>query len=226
MSFPVAFWFMTRIIPVLEIPSVVGSVFTMAITEIIALEVCKVLPWMKSNGLKKVISDTSSTSADERLKQMSKPSWFIRRVFADFSEAQFYGNEFAGLMIIAGVCMDWVFNAGHPAYGSGAVPAIILSQFVGSATGVFLYFNRYVENGGYATFIPVVSVGPACVLSLGATLPVALTAGFLGGISGSPVADYLVKRLPDGLHPTIGNVTAMGICTTIVYVIMKALPWF
>jgi hypothetical protein len=226
MSFPVAFWIMTRIIYVLDLPVVVGSVFTMAITEIIVLEVCKVLPWMKINGFEAASDDSSELSTGDRLKQMSKPAWFIRRVFADFSEAQFYGNEIAGLMIIMGVCLDFIINASHPAYGSGAIPAIILSQFVGSATGVFLYFNRYVEDGGYATFIPVVSVGPACVLALGATIPVALTAGVLGGMISSPVADFLVKRLPEELHPTIGNVTSMGICTTVVYIIMKALPWF
>ena len=225
MSFPVAFWVMARIIPVLEVPGVVGSVFTMAVTEIIALEVCRALPWMKKNEPKTILANAPSISSVERLSRMSKPSWFIRRVFADFSEAQFYGNEIAGLMVIIGVCLDWVLNAGHPAYGSGAVPAIILSQFAGSATGVFLYFNKFVENGGYATFIPVVSVGPACVLSLGATIPVALTAGILGGITGGPVADYLVKKLPQGLHPAIGNVTSMGICTMVVYSVMKVLPW-
>jgi hypothetical protein len=225
-SFPVAFWIMTKIIPVLEVPGVVSNVFTMALTNIIVLEVCRALPWMKKTPMKPIISDAPQLSKEEQIKQMSNPTWFIRRVLADFTEAQFYGNEIAGAFVIIGASLDWILNMKHGAYASGVVPAIILSQFIGSAVGVLLYFKKYVEGGWYATFVPVVSVGPACVLMFGGTIPVALFAGVLGGIIGAPFADYLVKKLPDGLHPTIGNVTSMGVCTIIVSVVMKALPWF
>lgn len=225
LSFPIAFWTITKVIDVLELPHVVGSVFTMAITGVIVLEICTVLPWMKNLSSSFDLNETEITVAD-RLNVVSKPSWFIRRVLADFSEAQFYGNEIAGMLVIAGVAVDWVLNTGHPAYGTGAIPTILLSQFVGSSTGIFLYFDQYLKNGWYPTFIPVVSVGPACVLGLGATIPVALTAGVLGGIMGGPLAMYFVRKLPKHLHPTIGNVTSMGVCTTIIFVVMKAMPWF
>ena len=80
---------------------------------------------------------------------MEKPLWAVRRVLADFSEAPFYGNEIAGLFVILGACLDWVLNANHGAYASGAIPAIILSsQFVGSAVEYFYTsINMWKKDG-------------------------------------------------------------------------------
>jgi hypothetical protein len=224
MGFPVAFWISNNIIPVLEVPGVVSNVFTMTITGLIVCCIAKALPWMEKVPAKPLNRPVKSEK--ETLEEMEKPLWSVRRVLADFSEAQFYGNEIAGLFVILGVCLDWVLNANHGAYASGAIPAIILSQFVGSAVGVFLYFNKYVEKGWYGTYVPVVSVGPACVLMFGATMPVAITAGILGGIIGPALAEYFCDKLPEDYHPTIGNVTSMGVTTIVVSMIIKVLPWF
>lgn len=225
LSFPIAFWLMTNVIPILEVPGVVANVFTMAITGIIVLQICHMLPWMEKTPLK-LLNNQEDVSEEEKIKNMSSPFWFVRRVFADFSEAQFYGNEIAGIFVLIGVSLDVILNAGNAAYGSGAIPAIILSQFIASGTGVLLYFNKYVEDGWFATYVPLVSVGPACVLMFGATIPVAVTAGILGGIIAGPVAAYLATFLSDELHPTIANVSSMGISTIVVSVVMKVLPWF
>lgn len=224
MGFPVAFWIMNHIIPVLDVPGVVSNVFTMAITGILVCAICKALPWMKKVPSKPIVR--KEKSQEEILKEMEKPLWSVRRVLADFSEAQFYGNEIAGLFLILGVSLDWILNVNHGVYGSGAIPAIILSQFVGSAIGVFLYFNKYVEKGWYGTYVPVVSVGPACVLMFGSSIKVAVVAGLLGGIIGPPLAEYFCDKLPEGYHGTIGNVTSMGVTTIVVSVIIKVLPWF
>lgn len=224
MGFPVAMWISDYIIPVLDVPGVVSNVFTMAITGILVCAICKALPWMEKVPAKP--HNRKEKSQEEILKEMEKPLWSVRRVLADFSEAQFYGNEIAGLLVILGASLDWILNVNHGAYGSGTIPAIILSQFIGSAVGVFLYFNKYVEKGWYGTYVPVVSVGPACVLMFGSSVGVAATAGILGGIMGPALAEYFCDKLPEGYHPTIGNVTSMGVTTIIVSVIIKVLPWF
>lgn len=224
LSFPVAFWISNNIIPILQVPGVVSNVFTMAITGILIAGICKALPWMKKVPAKSL--NRIEKSKEEILREMESPFWFVRRVFADFSEAQFYGNEIAGLFVIIGASLDWILNINHGAYASGLIPAIILSQFIGSAVGVYLYFNKYVEKGWYGTYVPVVSVGPACVLMFGGTIGVALTAGVLGAIIGPPLAEYFCDRLPEDYHPTIGNVASMGITTIVVSVIIKVLPWF
>ncbi|MDP3446013.1 MAG: hypothetical protein Q8T08_24395, partial [Ignavibacteria bacterium] len=164
-------------------------------------------------------------SMKEKHTLMIKPSWFVRRVFADFSEAPFYGNEIAGLFIVIGISIEWLLNSRSGIHGNLLVPAIVLSQFVGSGVGILLYFSKYLEHGWYATYVPIVSVGPACVLIYGGSLQIAIIAGVLGGILGGPIAEYISNRLPDHIHGTVGNVTSMAISTTVVVLIIKVLPW-
>ena len=216
---PTAVWIGNSIVTPLNLPGVVANVSAMAVTGIIVCMVCKVLPFVK----KAEIKPHRSGSVNE---DVYSTSWFIRRVLADFSEAPFYGNEVASIFLLAGVTISTIICGTHGAYGSGAVPAILLSQFVGAAVGVFLYVDKFVDGGWYATYVPVVSVGPACVLFFGATVPAALFAGVLGGIMGGPVAQYFSEKLPEGVHGTVANVTSMTVCTVITAVVMGALPWF
>lgn len=59
---------------------------------------------------------------------------------------------------------------------------------------MFLYAGKFDNGGWYATYVPVVSVGPACVLMYGANIPVAVFAGVLGGIIGGPIAQFSQKN--------------------------------
>lgn len=224
MSFPVAFWILNHIMPVLGVPGVVGNVLAMAITGILISAICKTLPWIKMNPPRPINRTVKSEA--QTLKEMKRPLWFVRRVFADFTEPQFYGNEIAGFFLILGVCLDWILNVNHGASASGVIPAIMLSQFIASSVGIFLYFNKYVERGWYATFVPVVSVGPACILMFGSSIGVAVIAGVLGAIIGAPLAEFFCDALPDDYHPTIGNVSSMAVTTIVVSMIIKVLPWF
>lgn len=217
---PTAIWISTYITGPWNLPGVVANVSTMAITGMVVCMICKVLPWVEKKTVK------PHKQADTGNVDVYGTTFFIRRVLADFSEAQFYGNEVASVFLLVGVTINTIICGTHGAYGSGAVPAILLSQFVGAAVGVFLYAGKFDNNGWYATYVPVVSVGPACVLFYGATIPVAVFAGVLGGILGGPVAEYFSGKLPDGVHGTVANVTSMAVCTTITAVVMNALPWF
>lgn len=224
--FPVAFWLMNTIIPVIGMPVVVGNVTAMAITGWIACKIVSVLPWMERIPCQTIDMGCRQMTEPEKLDDMRTAKWFVRRVFADFSEAQFYGNEVAGALLLVGLTIGWAVNSGHSAYGSGVLPALVLSQFVSSGLGVFLYTNKYFEKGWYATYVPVVSVGPACVLMFGGTIPVALFAGVLGGLIGPPMAEYLAGKLTDDIHITVANVTSMALTTMITVMVMQSLPWF
>ncbi|MBV1759051.1 MAG: hypothetical protein KMY55_14575 [Dethiosulfatibacter sp.] len=224
-SFPIAFWMMRTIVPVFEIPGVVGNVLTMAFTGIIIGQILKSLPWIQKKPIKKARSNEIKISKEDKTIQMQKPSWFVRRVFADFSEALFYGNEIAGFLVVIGICIEWLFNSRTGIHGNLLIPAIVLSQFIGSGVGILLYFSKYMELGWYATYVPLVSVGPACVIIFGGSIQVAIIAGVLGGILGGPIAEYVSNRLPEHIHGTVGNVTSMALSTTIVALIMEVLPW-
>lgn len=217
---PTAIWIGTYITGPWNLPGVVANVLTMAVTGMIICMICKILPWVKKVPVKPHVQ------IEGRTEDVYSTTWFVRRVLADFSEAPFYGNEIASIFLLAGVIINTIICGSHGAYGSGAIPAILLSQFVGAAVGIFLYAGKYDNGGWYATYVPVVSVGPACVLFFGASIPAALFAGILGGIMGGPVAQFFAEKLPEGVHVTVANVTSMAVCTAITAAVMGALQWF
>lgn len=217
---PTAIWIGNYITNPLNLPGVVANVLTMAVTGMVVCMVCKVLPWVKKAPVK------PHKEAMSKNPNVYSVSWFVRRVLADFTEAPFYGNEVASIFLLLGVTVNTVICKTHGAYGSEAVPAILLSQFIGAAVGIFLYAKKFDNGGWYATYVPVVSVGPACVLLFGATIWPAVFAGVLGGILGGPVAQFFAEKLPEGVHVTVANVTSMAVCTVITAVVMGAIPWF
>lgn len=219
---PTAIWIGNYITTPWKLPGVVANVLAMAVTGMVVCMVCKILPWVKKAQVlphkhKETVSGNSNVYS---------ASWFVRRVLADFTEAPFYGNEVASIFLLLGVVVSTVICKTHGAYGSEAVPAILLSQFIGAAVGIFLYAGKFDNGGWYATYVPVVSVGPGCVLLFGATIPAAVFAGVLGGILGGPVAQFFAEKLPPEVHITVANVTSMAVCTVITAVVMGALPWF
>lgn len=218
---PTATWFSTYVTGPWGLPGVVANVAAMAVTGFAIFMVLKVLPWVR----KVEVPDMRPTTTP--VEDVTTPLWFVRRVLAEFSEAPFYGNEVASLFELAGLVLGTALCAGHSVNGAGdALPAIVLSQFVSAATGVFLYAHKFKDGGWYATYVPVVSTGPACVLMFGANVPVALFAGVLGGILGGPIAEFFAGLLPEDVHPTVANVASMAATTSFVAISMSLLPWF
>lgn len=221
MCSPLATWIAAAVTGPWGLPGVVANVSAMAITGFVIFMVLKVLPWVKK------VPVPGARATLTPVTDVSTPSFLVRRVLADFSEAPFYGNEVASACELAGLVLGLVLCAGHAVNGSPeALPAIVLSQVVASAVGVFLYAGKFAEGGWYATYVPVVSTGPACVLAFGATPAVALFAGALGGVLGGPVAEFFSTLLPEDVHPTVANVASMALVTALVAVVMSLLPWF
>lgn len=221
MCSPVATWISAAVVTPLGLPGVVANVAAMAVTGFVIFMVLKALPWVKKvpvEGARETLGPVCDVST---------PGWFVRRVLAEFSEAPFYGNEVASLFELAGLIVGCVLCPSHAVNGSSeALAAIVLSQFVAASVGVFLYASKFAGGGWYATYVPVVSTAPACVLAFGASVPVALFAGVLGGVLGGPVAEFFSTLLPEDVHPTVANVASMALVTALVYVVMSLLPWF
>ncbi len=221
MCSPSATWIAAHINAPLGLPGVVANVAAMALTGFVIFIVLRVLPWVK----KVPVPDARPTLSP--VEDVTGTVWFLRRVLAEFSEAPFYGNEVASAVSLLGLVLGLVLCPAHAVNGSvDALPAIVLSQVVSAAVGVFLYAGKFADGGWYATYVPVVSTGPACVLALGANVPVAVVAGVLGGVLGGPVAELIGSWLPEDVHGTVANVSSMAVTTAVVYVIMAALPWF
>ena len=219
LSAPVATWLSTYIIGPIGVPGVCANVLTMAIVGVATCMACKIIPWIEKKPVVSYVPKDEAPVVDD----VYSAKWFVRRCLADFSEAQFYGNEVAGIFLIVGLFLDCIIMSGVPAYGGGTIPALLLSQFVGAAVGVWLYTDKFDNGGWYATYVPVVSTGPACVLMFGGSIPVAVLSGLLGGILGGPLAEFFGGFLPEDVHGTNANVSSMALTTMIVAMTLKFL---
>lgn len=215
---PSAYWISQATVN-LGIPGATNNVLAMVVSGVIAGCVCHVLPWMKKVPSK----PTDNPNAPEI--NYSSITWVLRRTLADFTEPQFYGSDVAAVFLLAGVCIDWFLHPSLLTGGAFQLPAILLSQFISGGLGVFLYTGKYQERGWYGTYVPVVCTSPACVLLHGATMPIILMSGILGGIVGAPIAQWLEDRRSPFIHGTVPNVAAMAISTIFVSAIIQCISW-
>ena len=218
---PLAYWLSNTLMPVLLVPAGIANLISMAFTGFVIMAGCRVLPWMKKVEPKPI-------PQNPRKENVQSASWFLRRVLADFTEPHFYGNEIASTFLLGGALLDWVINREHGLSGLAGnyLPAILLSQFVAGGIGVFLYADKFDDGGWYATYVPVVSAAPFCVLAFGTSLPQVLFIAVLAGVSGAPIASSLAEKQSKDIHGYVPNVLAMAMCTILVWTTMNMLPWF
>ena len=226
-TFPIAYLVIQYVLTPLGLPGVIGAVTGMWLGAVVVLELCRYLPWMSREGAPPEGDDIPETREGADLPEPPPPvdpnrrGWFGRRVLADFSEAQFYGNEWASAGLLLGTLISWALNPMHPALGTGLLPAVILSQVLTSAVGVLLYYERWRDLGWYPTFVPLVSVAPAMALAFGGTMQSILLGAVLGAILAPPVAQFVIDRLPDHWHLFIGNTLSMALSSLVVFLILR-----
>jgi hypothetical protein len=233
-TFPIAYLSVTYVLTPLSLPPVIGNVTGMWLGGAIVFELCRYLPWMRrEEEAPPEGEEIPETDVAAELREPPPPTdptaeagWFGRRVLADFSEAQFYGTELASAGLILGTLLSWVLNPQHPALGSGLLPAMLLSQVLASAIGVFLYYERWRDLEWYPTFVPVVSVAPAVVLTFGGTMQSILAGAVLGAVAGPPVAQFVIDRLPNHWHLYVGNTFSMALCTLVIVPALTLMPGF
>lgn len=218
-TFPFAHWLNGYVMPHLNIPSMVSNVATMAFVGFIVSIICHQLPWMVPTKTK--ISEKRAQLPQKQEDTFSF-SWSMRRTFADFSEAWFYGNEWIGLTVLVGVLIDWFLNINHITNGSGLVPDIIMGQMIASAVGIFVYRHRFTADGWYPTFMPLVSTVPGVILMMGGGFWFSIISGILAGIMSAPVGEYIANKLPDYFPKAVGFVSGMTIVTILLSAILQA----
>ncbi|TWC67944.1 hypothetical protein FBY10_107103 [Pseudomonas sp. SJZ103] len=194
----------------LGLPAVVGNVLGMAIGSVIAFALCRRVPSLVR----------SDAIAPDRPIPVTPPSygvfWSLRRVLADFSEAPFFGNELASLGLLAGVLLAYALNPMSPAYGSGLLLHMVGAQALTSAFGVVIWRHQWIKRGWYPTYVPLVSVVPAAVLTHGGSWMVVTSSALLGALVAPPLACAIAARLPAHFHPYIGNVVSMALSTLMI----------
>jgi hypothetical protein len=218
----------------LHLPSVIGNVTGMWGGALIAFLLCRHLPWMpRPLSARPADPPGAAGQEDATAAEFASsapphqgPAWVIRRVFADFTEAQFYGNEIAGLGLIGGTVLTYLLDPQVPVYGSSMLPALLTAQILSATIGVLVYRRQWAEAGWYPTFVPVVSVAPGVVLTYGPTVQAVILGAVFGALAGPPLAAQIGKRLPEDFHPYIGNVVSMTACTLIAVPLLGLLPGF
>jgi len=211
-----------------ELPGVIAAVTGMWLGGILTFEICKILPWMHMPE-KSETNSTPETIPEEIPEAMTlaeykvvKPNkFFIRRMLADYTEPMFVGNEIAGLFLILGTLITWFLSPLQPSYGTGLLPHILLSQVITGAVAMYVYWEGWRDNAWFPTFVPVVSVAPACILLYGGTMPVIIIAAILGGLFCPPVANLINRSIPKHWHIFVGLTFSMALCTLIVAIILK-----
>jgi hypothetical protein len=199
----------------LGLPAVIGNVSGMAVASVMAFLLCRHVPSLMSSQATMEPSDTPSRPTPSRAPDYGVV-WSLRRVLADFSEAPFFGNEWASLGLISGALLAYALNPMSPVYGSGLLPQLIAAQALTSALGVMIWRRQWRLRGWYPTYIPLVSVVPAAVLTYGGSWPVIVSSALLGALVAPPLACAIAKRLPTDMHGFIANVLSMAISTLLI----------
>ncbi|MEX5344148.1 hypothetical protein [Pseudomonas sp. I2] len=191
----------------LQLPVVIGNVSGMALASVVAFLLCRRFPSLVRGGLQPATPVPFATKPDYGVL------WTLRRVLADFSEAPFFGNELASLGLLLGVLLAYVLTPAAPAYGSHLVLQMVIGQALASLVGVLVWRRQWMEHGWYPTYIPIVSIVPAAVLTLGGSWQVIVASAVLGALVAPPLAVAISQRLPAYMHGYIGNVLSMAIST-------------
>ncbi|RKS73077.1 hypothetical protein BZB76_3761 [Actinomadura pelletieri DSM 43383] len=217
----------------LELPAVVGNVTGMWVGALLAFLICRGLPWMSvpPPAPQTPDAETDPVTAEPDPVPDRHPDhdadasgwWLPRRALADFTEAQFYGNEWASLGLVGGAVLAWAVDTMGPAYGSGVFPDLLTAQILTAVLGVWLYAGQWRRHGWYPTFVPVVSFAPAAVIVMGGGWPVILLASVTGAAAGPPLARAIAARLPADFHPFVGSVMSMTVITSIGVPVLKLL---
>jgi hypothetical protein len=205
-----------------DLPPVVGATGGMALAAAVTFSICPSLPWLPPPAAWRADRPTPAhPAADEPTRSAS---WIARRALADFSEAQFFGNEWASAAMLAGAVAAYAVTSSGVAYGSGHFVAVVTSQLLAAVAGVYVWRHRWRRCGFYPTFVPVVSVAPATVLALGGTAASVLLGGLAGALLAPPVAAGISARLPATFHPFVGNVISMSLCTALIVRLLTLAP--
>lgn len=199
----------------LGLPVVIGNVSGMAVASVMAFLLCRYMPSLVSSQAGIKPPETPARPMSSHVPDYGV-IWSLRRVLADFSEAPFFGNEWASLGLISGALLAYALNPMSPVYGSGLLPQLIGAQALTSALGVMIWRRQWMLRGWYPTYIPLVSVVPAAVLTYGGSWQVIASSALLGALVAPPLACAIAKRLPADMHGFIANVLSMAISTLLI----------
>ena len=225
LSTPIALAVVNFVCRPLGLPLVVGATTGMAISAVMAFALCRHLPWMRAPTV--VVPRCTAGSPHHFVDTARQgPRWLARRMLADFTDAQFIGNEWASAGLLAGTVLSYLLNPALEGNVGNLLPGVLIAQVLTAALAVTLWHRQWATYGWYPTFVPVVSIAPATVLAFGGTIQAVVVGAALGALIGPPLAAAVARRLPPDFHPFIGNVVSMAVATTAIVTALSVTPGF
>ncbi len=206
------------------LPGANAWVTPMIVIGFVSYQICDNLPWMNDGKVNVPENPKGVPNATEM-----NDVWFVKRVFADFTEPTYFGNELAGLLCIVGSVIACFLNPNNPFYGVGAseLMTVISCQILASAIGILLYWHKYAELGFYNTFVPIASMAPAFLLFYGFEWYDVVVSAVVTAVIMPPVAAVIgAKAAKAGYHGYIGSVASMFINCIIITAIFNYMPGF
>lgn len=116
-----------------------------------------------------------------------------------------------------------VTNPFHPVYGTCLFPAILLSQIITGAIAIYVYWDNWIENDFFPTFVPIVSVAPAMVLMFGDSMWIIIISSILGAIACPAIAVMINEHIPKYWHGMVEFTASMAICSCLVAIFLRYL---
>jgi hypothetical protein len=209
----------------LGLPDVVGATTGMWASALSAFALCRHLPWMGEPTVSVPRCHPCNPHAFVETPRQG-PRWLLRRMLADFTDAQFIGNEWAGAGLLIGTLTSYLIDPALASTAGELLPRLMIAQVLTSVIAIYMWRGRWAIYGWYPTFVPVVSVAPAAVVAFNGSVAAIITGAVLGALISPPLAAAIARRLPLDFHPFIGNVVSMSITTTIVIVALRTAPKF
>jgi hypothetical protein len=209
----------------LGLPNVVGAATGMWVSALIAFALCRRMPWMLAPTVTVPRCDAGSPHCFVDTARQG-PRWVARRMLADFTEAQFIGNEWSSGGLLVGTLASYLLNPAMASSAGDLLPRLLIAQVLGAGLAVTLWHRQWAKYGWYPTFVPVVSVAPATVVAFGGTVQAIIAGAVLGALASPPVAAAIARRLPSDVHPFVGNVVSMAATTAAIVTALSVLPGF
>ena len=200
----------------LGLPPVVANTTSMAIGAALTFLLCRTLPWMTRPSPQPELQEETVAVKERTPTLFGDAVWTVRRIINDFTETQFYANEWASIGLIIGAVVTVLLNPEFGSYGTGLLPRIMVAQALTSAVGIIVWRHLYRGGGWAPTYISVVSVAPASVLAHGNSIAALVLGAVCGALVCPAIARPISSALPGDFHPFIGNVIAMAVATSII----------
>ncbi|MDH6222044.1 hypothetical protein M2283_009391 [Streptomyces pseudovenezuelae] len=213
---PLAMVLIDHVTGPLSLPPVVANTTSMSIGAALTFLLCRALPWMRRPTSEPESQEETVVAKKAAPTLLGDTRWMIRRIITDFTETQFYANEWASIGLIVGAIVTTVLNPSFASYGTGLLPKIMLAQALTSAIGIIIWRHLYRDGGWAPTYISVVSVAPATVLAHGNSVTALVLGAMSGAVLCPVIARPISKVLPDDFHPFIGNTVSMAISTAVI----------